>query len=245
MLKKVTQLLLIAVLVLSCGSLFALEVPDKPVSRVTDYAGMFSSQTVMELSQFLSNIETQTGGAQVVVATFPSLEGDDLEDFSIRLAEKWKIGQKGKDNGVIIVIFKNDRKVRIEVGYGLEAILTDAVCSQVIAQTIVPHFKKEEYDTGLKEALSAIESIISENSNTQVVSRKTTKTIELVLILLVIMVVLVIINLGGGGWYSVGGGGFKGGFGGGFSGGSGLGGGGGGFSGGGGSFGGGGSSGGW
>ncbi|MDD5492971.1 MAG: TPM domain-containing protein, partial [bacterium] len=225
--KIIFKLLLVGFLSFFCATAFALEVPDKPVSRINDNAGMFSSQTVMELSQFLTNIEIQTGGVQVVVATFPSLEGDNLEDFSIRLAEKWKIGQKGKDNGVIIVIFKNDRKVRIEVGYGLEAVLSDAVCSQIISQTIVPHFKKEEYDTGLKEALSAIESVISENSNTQVVSRKTTKTIELAFILLVIIVILVIINLGGGGWYNVGGGGFRGGFGGGFGGGSGFGGGGG------------------
>lgn len=249
--NKIISIIITVSTLLFSGLVWALEIPDRPVSRVSDYAGMFSSQTVLDLSQFLSTVETDTGGTQIVVATFPSLEGETLEDFSIRLAEKWKVGQKGKDNGVIIVIIKNDRKIRIEVGYGLEALLTDALCSQIVNQSIIPHFKKGEYDAGLKEAISAIVSTISENSSTQVVPRKTAKIIELVFIFIVIIVILVAINVGGGGWYNLGGGGYRGGFGGGFTGGGSFGGGGGfsggggGFSGGGGSFGGGGSSGGW
>lgn len=247
--KLILKILLLGFLLFFCTAVLALEVPEKPVSRVSDYAGMLSSQTVMDLSQVLSNIETQTGGLQIAIVTFPSLEGDNLEDFSIRLAEKWKIGQKDKDNGVIIIIINNDRKIRIEVGYGLEAILTDALCSQIVAQSIVPHFKKGEYETGIKEAISAIASTVAENSSTQVVSRKTTKIIELIFILIIIIVIIIVSNLSGGSWFYLGGSGHRGsGFGSGGFGSGGFGGGGfsgGGFSGGGGSFGGGGSSGGW
>jgi uncharacterized protein len=241
--KNIISIIIASCLLLFSGLAWALELPEKPLSRVTDTAGMFSSQTVLDMSQFLSTVETQTGGIQIAVVTFPSLEGDDLEDFSIRLAEKWKIGQKGKDNGVIVIIFKDDRKIRIEVGYGLEAVLTDALCSQIIGKTIVPRFKQGEYDAGIREAVTAIAGIVSENISAKATTRKTGKLIELILIMIVIIVVLVALNAGGG-WYNFGGTGYRGGFGGGFTGGGGFGGGGG-FSGGGGSFGGGGSSGGW
>ncbi len=237
MFKKLA-LILISIFCLSVSIVWALEVPAKPVSRVNDNAGMFSSQAVLEMSETLGNFEAQKG-IQIVVATFPSLEGDSLEDFSIRLAEKWKIGQKGQDNGLIIVIFKNDRKVRMEVGYGLEAVLTDALCSQIITQNIVPHFKQENYDAGIKSAVTAILGILSEERSGRVAQSQPVKSITLIIILIIVFIVIIVINLGGGSWFSLGGNGYGGG---GFSGGFG---GGGGFSGGGGSFGGGGSSGGW
>ncbi len=222
-----------------CGIALALDVPDKPISRVNDYAGMFASQTVLDMSQYLGNYEARSGN-QIVVATFPTLAGDSLEDFSIRLAEKWKIGQKGQDNGVIVLLIKNERLVRIEVGYGLEAILTDALCAQIIQQNMVPYFKKGDYDAGIKEAVSAIVNTLSEERTGPAKTNKTSKVIELFIILSIIIVILTVSNLSGGSWFYIGGSGPRsGGFGGGGFGG------GGGFSGGGGSFGGGGSSGGW
>ncbi|MBI5555007.1 MAG: TPM domain-containing protein [Elusimicrobia bacterium] len=231
MLRKV---LFIFAIIIFASRIWALEVPDKPVSRVNDYAGMFSSQTVLDMSQYLGEYESRSGN-QIVVATFPTLTGDSLEEFSIRLAEKWKIGQKGKDNGVIVLLVKNERLVRIEVGYGLEAILTDALCAQIIQRNIVPHFKQGDYDTGIKEAVSAIVNTLSEERSGQAAKRKTPKVIELIFILIIIVIVTVS-NLRRGSWFYFGGSGYRGG--GGF-------GGSGGFSGGGGSFGGGGSSGGW
>lgn len=91
-----------------------------------------------------------------MVGTFPSLEGNSLEEFSMRLAETWKVGQKGKDNGVILLIFKNDRKIRIEVGYGLEGVLPDATCGQIISQVIAPHFRKKDYQAGIFSGVDAI-----------------------------------------------------------------------------------------
>ena len=91
-----------------------------------------------------------------MVAIFDSLEGGSLEDFSIHLAEKWKVGQKDKSNGVILLIFKSDRKVRIEVGYGLEGALPDVIANQIIQNEIVPNFRAGNYDAGVERAVASI-----------------------------------------------------------------------------------------
>lgn len=134
---------------------FALTIPDKPEGYVNDYAGLLSQDARAKLTQTLSQFEQQTSN-QVVVAVFNSLEGGSLEDFSIRLAEKWKIGQKGRSNGVILLIFKDDRKMRIEVGYGLEGALPDAVANQIIYQEITPAFKEGRFDEGVLRGVAAI-----------------------------------------------------------------------------------------
>jgi uncharacterized protein len=95
-------------------------------------------------------------GAQMVIAVFRSLEGESLEDVSIRLAEKWKVGKKGVDNGVILVIFLKDRKLRIEVGYGLESVITDAVSTAIIRDAIAPRFREQRYAAGLEAAVDAV-----------------------------------------------------------------------------------------
>ncbi len=92
----------------------------------------------------------------MVVAIFRSLEGESLEDFSIRLAEKWRIGQKGLDNGVVLLVFAADRKLRMEVGYGLEPVLPDAVAGQIIREAITPRFREGRYAAGLEAAVAAV-----------------------------------------------------------------------------------------
>ena len=136
-------------------SLFALDVPKRPEGYVSDYAKLLSDSTRGRLEQALRDFEDKTGN-QVLVATFPRLEGEVLENYSIRLAQAWKPGRKGKDNGVILVIFKEDRKVRIEVGYGLEGVLTDALCKLIIENEIVPRFRAGDYDGGIERAVTAI-----------------------------------------------------------------------------------------
>jgi uncharacterized protein len=88
----------------------------------------------------------------MVVAIFRSLEGESLEDYSVRLAERWRIGQKGLDNGVILLVFAEDRQIRLEVGYGLESVITDAVASRIIREAIAPQFRNERYAAGLEAA---------------------------------------------------------------------------------------------
>ena len=139
----------------SVRSASALSVPKQSEGYVSDYAGMLSGPARAELEEKLRRFEEETSN-QVVVAAFPSLEGDSLEDFSIRLAEAWKIGRKGKDNGVILLLFKNDRKVRIEVGYGLEGALPDATCKLIIENEIVPRFRQGDFDGGVEAAVGAI-----------------------------------------------------------------------------------------
>jgi uncharacterized protein len=123
--------------------------------RVNDTASMFSAPVRVEIESLLAAHERETTN-QVVVATVPSLEGEDLEGYSIRLAEAWKIGQKGKDNGVILLFLKEDRKVRIEVGYGLEHRLTDLICGRIIRNHIVPNFKAGRFDEGLRSGVAAV-----------------------------------------------------------------------------------------
>ncbi len=142
-------------LFLAIPCLSALQVPPRADGYVTDRAGLLSPSSRAGLETVLRAFEEKTSN-QVVVATFPSLEGDSLEDFSMRLAEAWKAGQKRKDNGVIFLIFKNDRKIRIEVGYGLEGVLPDALAGQIISQVVAPYFRKGDYSGGILAGTNAI-----------------------------------------------------------------------------------------
>lgn len=141
------------------SSAFALSIPDRPEHYVNDYAGLLSPDTRRDLERTLADFERQTS-TQVVVAIFESLEGGSLEDFSIRLAEKWKIGSEKNDNGVILLVFKNDRQIRIEVGYGLEGALPDALADRIIRGEIVPAFREGDFDGGLARGVAAILSAV-------------------------------------------------------------------------------------
>jgi len=122
-------------------SLPALEIPSRPQGYISDYAGMISPSKRAALEEKLRNFENETTN-QLVVAIFPNLEGNALENFSIHLAEQWKVGQRGKDNGVILLIFKESRQVRIEVGYGLESVLPDSISKLIIENEMVPRFRE-------------------------------------------------------------------------------------------------------
>jgi uncharacterized protein len=132
----------------------ALQVP-RLQARVNDYAGMLSQGTVRQLEFLLETFE-QKESTQIVVLTVPSLEGEILEEFSIRVAEQWKIGHKGLDNGAILLISRADRKVRIEVGYGLEGRLTDLMAGRIISGIIVPEFKAGRFDQGVVNGVQAM-----------------------------------------------------------------------------------------
>ncbi len=116
---------------------------------------MISPGTRASLEKYLADLE-RTDSTQVAVLTIPSLDGDAMSDFAIRVAEAWKVGQKGEDNGVILLVSKADRKIRIEVGYGLEGVLTDVLSSQIIRNVIGPNFKAGNYDNGFAEGVTAI-----------------------------------------------------------------------------------------
>ncbi|HLD69997.1 MAG TPA: TPM domain-containing protein [Candidatus Omnitrophota bacterium] len=122
---------------------------------MNDYAGLLSGTAREKMDTVLANFDKETS-SQIFVAIFPSLEGESLEDFSIRLFDKWKPGTKKNDNGILLVVFRDDRKIRIEVGYGLEGVLPDAIASQIIRDQITPAFREGNYERGVSGALQAI-----------------------------------------------------------------------------------------
>lgn len=127
----------------------------KVTQYVTDKTGTLNSSQMKSLEQKLAAFEKETSN-QVVVWMEPSLDGNSVEDRSYEIAEKNGIGQKGKNNGVLLYIAKNDRKLRIEVGYGLEGALTDALCSQIIRKEITPQFKSGNFYQGINAGVDAI-----------------------------------------------------------------------------------------
>ena len=143
---------------LSSVSGFTLDVPPLK-GRVNDYAGMMSPATERLLEATLQRFE-EAESTQLVVLTIPTLAGDALEDFSIRVAEQWKIGRKERDNGVILVVAKAERKLRIEVGYGLEGRLTDAVSGRIIRNVIVPEFKAGRFEQGIVNGVNAMIQVV-------------------------------------------------------------------------------------
>lgn len=154
------QFLVIALLICIfwVPSLSALEVPALK-GRVNDHAAMLSAATRQQLEDILSRLE-QTDSSQIVVLTIPSLGGEVLEEFSLKVAGKWKIGQKGFDNGAILLIAQKDRKLRIEVGYGLEGSLTDLMAGRIIRNVIVPQFKAGNFDQGIIDGVQAMIGVV-------------------------------------------------------------------------------------
>ncbi|MEW6440214.1 MAG: TPM domain-containing protein [bacterium] len=126
-----------------------------PVGYVNDRAGLLSERQRSTLESTLRAFEQKTTD-QVVLLTVPSLEGEDIEGYSMRVAEQWKIGQKGKDNGVLFLVAVQDRNARIEVGYGLEGVLTDALSSRILRGIVLPAFKQGNYYAGIAGGLEAI-----------------------------------------------------------------------------------------
>lgn len=146
--------LILLILLVTVKQAVGLEVPPLS-SRVNDYAGILSPVTVEQLESSLKTFE-QEQSTQIAILTITSLEDDSLEEFSMRVAEEWKIGQQGKDNGAILLVSRNDRKIRIEVGYGLEGTLTDLVSGRIIRNVIVPHFKQGDFDKGIMAGTTAM-----------------------------------------------------------------------------------------
>lgn len=156
--RRLRDLLLLLALLFWPAALPALEVPPLE-GRVNDYAGMLSQGAVRQLEHILQQLET-SDSTQIAVLTVPSLEGDSLEDFSMRVAEQWQIGQRQRDNGAILLVAKRERKLRIEVGYGLEGRLTDLMAGRIIRNVIVPRFQAGQIDQGVVEGVQAMVQVV-------------------------------------------------------------------------------------
>lgn len=246
-----------ALLFVLAANALALDIPPTPTQWFTDRAGLVSAADAEALNRKLAAFEQQSG-AQFIIYVFPSLEGEAVEDFTIRAVERWKVGQRKYDNGLVLFVFVKERKIRVEVGYGLEGTITDAFSSRVIREVMAPHFQQGDWAGGLNAGADALMAQIRKGEAPVEPFRRTgqgqqpaTPGAVMFLILLFVLIFFILPMLsrrhgcsgcifpffifpGGGGGITFGGGG--GGFsGGGF----------GGFSGGGGRFGGGGATGGW
>jgi uncharacterized protein len=158
---RLSRLVLLALVLCAASAVWAgLKIPPPPDHRINDYAGALSAADRERLEDKLRQRERGSSN-QIVVAIFRSLEGDSLEDYSVRLAQSWRIGRKGLDNGVVFLIFLNDRKMRIEVGYGLEANLTDAVSSSILRDVVAPRFREGRLADGISAGLDAIDQAIA------------------------------------------------------------------------------------
>lgn len=131
--------------------------PGKPTGFVNDFAGMLKPETVASLETGLSSFATNTGN-EISVVTVPTLDGDTIENFAVQLFSEWGIGDEEKDTGLLLLIARDEREVRIEVGYGLEPIITDLESSRIIREVIVPAFQQGDYDAGVIGAVARITS---------------------------------------------------------------------------------------
>ena len=252
-------ILISSVLFLTMYGAIAQTFPSRPNRLVNDYTSTLSAEQVAVLEQKLVAFDDSTSN-QIAVVIIKSLEGYDVADYAVRLAEAWGVGRDKKNNGVVLLVALDDRKVTIQTGYGVEGALPDAISRRIIENEITPEFKSGDYYAGIERGTNAIISYTRGEYNNEDAGKKGNKKgFPLGAIIFVIIVIAAIASRGGGGgtnviggggasplWWmliggAMGGGGHRGGGGGGFGGGSG-----GGFGGfGGGGFGGGGASGSW
>lgn len=243
-----TGWLLVALLIIGLGGtagvMAALRL--KPTGRVTDVAGVIDEHQTQQLETLLAEVERQTS-AEMAVVTVPTVTDGDIETAAVELFRDWGIGKRGKDNGVLILCAIRDRRVRIEVGYGLEHVLTDAICGRIIREQMVPQFRAGRYADGLIAGALSVAELVARDAGltltgllavhqTPVTSSVTTIDWNLVFFVVLILLSFVIrVGIfgwsslfgfpyyGGGGWSGGGfGGGSFGGFGGGSSGGGGA-----------------------
>lgn len=239
-----TALLFLAVFSIPFLARAQRDIPELANHRVHDDASLLAPATVSYLEQSLRAFEDSTSN-QIAILIVPTLEGESIDQFGIRVADAWKLGSKDRDNGVILLVAVEERKMRIEVGQGLEGPLPDAICNRIIRNEMAPAFRRQDYDGGVVASIDAIRKAIKgeyRGTGTRQSKRQRTPAVFIILLLIIVLIMRSRGNRGGGsgwssgrGWYYGGGGRGWGGGGGGF----------GGFSGGGGSFGGGGSSGSW
>jgi len=202
---------------------------------VNDYAGILSDETKAKLAALSSEIEAKTT-SQLAILTLDTTAPLDIETYAVKLFEKWGIGQKGKDNGVLILVAVKDRQVRIEVGYGLEGAIPDALAKNIIEKSMLPFFKSGNYNAGILQGAAVVSKLIageynveiSELENIKIAASSKQPSIFDFLFIIFVIIILIRVRLfwffpmsgrvGGksGGYWS--GGGSSGGFGGGFGG---------------------------
>jgi uncharacterized protein len=153
---RIVNLATILILLFSLRAAAQKTIPELWGTRIHDEAHVLKQETIDQLEKKLKLYEDSTSN-QMAILVFQSLEGEPIEEYSIRVAEKWKLGTKTNDNGVLLLVAIDDHKMRIEVGQGLEGVLTDAQSNRIIRNEMAPNFRRGDYDTGI---LAAVDSII-------------------------------------------------------------------------------------
>jgi uncharacterized protein len=157
-------IVILRVLALTCillgGSSVRAEVGVPPLTvRVTDLTTTLTRAQVQALEETLKDFETRKG-SQLAVLIVPTTQPETIDQYGIRVAEQWKLGRKGIDDGAILIVAKNDRTLRIEVGYGLEGVLNDATAKRIVSDTIVPRFRQGDFAGGIREGVDRMISVI-------------------------------------------------------------------------------------
>ena len=156
---KKTLFLLLTLLVIGAPSFAANQWPA-PQGYVNDLANVIPADQSQTLEVFLTQVEQKTG-TQIAVVTTPSVEGADIDGAAVDLFKTWGIGKKGKDDGILILASIQDHRVRIEVGYGLEAVVNDGQAGSIIRQYITPYFKQGDYGQGLTQGAAAVAQLVA------------------------------------------------------------------------------------
>lgn len=196
---SVKKILVCFVFVFFIAKLFALDVP-KLNGRVNDYANIINKNDEKELTEYLTALDEQTG-IQIAVLTIPGLKGEDIAAFGVKVAEKWKLGRAGEDNGALLLVSTEERKLRIEVGYGLEDTLTDAKCGLIIRNVIIPEFKDGNYSEGILKGVQNMGGIASGNLelvNKNVLKNEEDTDVGIIFIIIWLIFIFVIIGSRGG-----------------------------------------------
>lgn len=168
--RILTSLVLCCCILFLCAraSFAEIPVPDRPYNHVVDLAGMINDDVEARLNGFLLELEQKTT-AQMVVLTISSLEGRPIEEFTIHVAhDLWKLGQKGKDNGVLLLVSLQDREYRLEIGYGLEGILPDSLAGSIGRQYLVPYFRQGDYSAGIYAGTLAVIAVIADDAGVEI-----------------------------------------------------------------------------
>ncbi|MGD8450436.1 MAG: TPM domain-containing protein [Phycisphaerae bacterium] len=145
----------------------AQQVPAAPRDYIVDQANVVSAATETRLNGYLQDLERKTK-AQLLVLTVRTTDGAAINDYTLAVAEKWKLGKKGIDNGALVVIAVDDKAWTIQVGYGLEPVLTDQFCGQVGREIMRPHFRQGQFGEGLFQGVVALAGRVAQNANVQV-----------------------------------------------------------------------------
>ncbi len=172
-LQKVSLLILPLSLIVSILKADIIEIPVLK-GRVTDLTGTLRAVDIQHLEGRLAAFE-QSKGSQIVVLVVSTTGDEEIEQYSIRVADEWKLGREGVDDGIILIVAKNDRKVRIEVGYGLEGAVPDALSKRIIEQIILPEFRSGHFAEGIEEGTDAIIKLVQGEELPMPVSKNTIK----------------------------------------------------------------------